>query len=97
VGALNEKFKTELETAEWEILKPHLERDALIIVAEDLDIVEVATAVAEGRLQDVEAWMQKALLTKPTPAQLHAWEQNPLTPFLFLIVQPWVFIQLRAN
>jgi hypothetical protein len=97
VSSTSEKLKTELETAEWDILKPHLERDALIIVSEELDLVHVATAVADGRLKDVELWMQKGLLTKPTPAQLHSWDQNPLTPFLFLIVQPWVLIQLRAN
>ncbi len=97
VGDLREKMKSDLEVAEWELLKPHLERDALIIVSEELDLVDVATAVAEGRLKSVEQWMQKNLMTKPTAAQLHAWEQNPNTPFSFLIVQPWVLIQQRAN
>ena len=94
---LEEKLKSELETAEWEILKPHFERESLIIVSEELDILKVALTVAQGNLKQVELWMKDNLLTKPTPQQMQAWKQNPQTPFLFLIVQPWVFAQLKGN
>ena len=43
---LIEKFKSELEQADWNALKAHHERGALFLIAGDLDLYEVACSIA---------------------------------------------------
>ncbi len=94
---LREKLEEELDTTDWDALLPHHERGALVLVSEELALLDVAVKVAEGNLQQVQAWMTSGHLTKPTAAQIQTWSQSKQTPFQFLIVQPWVFAQLKAN
>jgi hypothetical protein len=94
---LHKKLSAELETADWTALKPHFERAALVVVSEELNFLDTVVTVAEGNLTQVEAWMKKGMLTKPSKSQLQTWEQNSQTPFCFLIVQPWVFVQIKGN
>ena len=94
---LREKLKSELDTAEWTWVKPHLERDAVILVDQDLDLLDVGCIVAEGRMDQVEKWMTEQQLTKPTRDQIRVWDNDQRRPFLFLIIQPWVFIQQKGN
>ncbi len=88
-----ESFKRDLAEVSWRELKIHLQRDAIIVVAADLDLIHVAVAVAEDDKSQVETWINANQLGKPTEKQLESWEKEPDTPFKMLIVQPFILVQ----
>ncbi len=92
-----ESFKRDLAEVNWRELKIHLQRDAIIVVALGLDLVEVAVAVADDDKNSVEAWLAAEELWKPTEKQLETWEQDEDRSFRMLIVQPFILIQDIQN
>ncbi len=76
----------------WEVLKPHVQRDAVVVVNEQLDLVEVGVAIASDQTQSVERWINEQLIHKPTAEQLVTWS-NENKGFTSLIVQPYVLVQ----
>ncbi|MDA3903658.1 MAG: DUF2288 domain-containing protein [Desulfuromusa sp.] len=93
MSGMIESFKRDLAEVSWRELKIHLQRDALIIVAAELDLIEVGVAVADDDKALVEAWIAAGQLGKPTDKQLERWEQEPDNRFQMLIVQPFILIQ----
>ncbi len=94
---LRAKLMAEIDAAQWEWLKPHAERDRLILVAPDLDLLDAAVSIAGGDLKAVEDWMKRGWISKPTGEQLRAFDSDARRSFRCLIVQPWVLIQERSN
>jgi hypothetical protein len=82
-----------IEIAGWQMLRPHLERDALIVVQPHLDLAAAAQAVAADDASAVRLWIDQGGLGKPSTAQVDEWSAEPLKPFRFIIVQPYVLIQ----
>ncbi|MFB6277521.1 MAG: DUF2288 domain-containing protein [Halothece sp.] len=82
-----------LEPTNWEWLKPHAQRDALIIVSPSLDIIEVGVAIANDQTESVQQWIQNEQLQKPSANQLSLWNGQPTKAFNTLIVQPYVLVQ----
>ncbi len=76
----------------WELLKPHVQRDAVVVVHDQLDLVEVGVAIASNNTQTVERWINEQLIRKPTAEQLAFWNDEN-NSFISLIVQPYVLIQ----
>ncbi len=93
MSGMIESFKRDLAEVCWRELKIHLQRDAIIVVAAELDLVEVGVAVAEDDKTLVEAWIAANKLGKPTAKQLESWEQEEEKLFRMLIVQPFILIQ----
>ncbi len=90
---LYEKLQEEIESAQWHLLKPHYTRGALYIVDQDLQIAEVALALAEDRAQQVKQWLDEGVLYPPIEDEVKLWDSQDTTLFSFLIVQPYVLIQ----
>ena len=90
-------FERDLAEVAWRELKIHLQRDAIITVAEKLDIIAVSVAIAEDDGGKVEGWITAEQLGKPTEEQLKNWEQNQDKKFRMLIVQPYILIQEVFN
>jgi len=80
----------------WEWLKPHVQRDAVVIVNEQLDLAEVGVAIATNKTQNVERWITEQLIVKPNAEQLVIWSSENKR-FTSLIVQPYVLIQDTAT
>ena len=92
-----EQFKQDLAEVFWKDLRIHLQHGGIIVVAESLDLIEVATAVAEDHKPQVEAWVAAGVLSKPTAEQVKAWETQLDKPFRMLIVQPFILIQATIH
>ena len=90
---LREKLAEELDTVDWRALRPQLGRDSVILVAPELELVDVAWCVAKDRSAEVAGWIAAGELRKPTAAELAAWERELEKPFRMLIVAPYVLIQ----
>jgi len=87
---VRERLEQDLAEVDWPWLRPHARRGALILVADDLDLVDVGASVAEDDRERVSAWIGEGRLRKPTPEQVLSWEARPETAFHVLIVQPYV-------
>ncbi len=74
-------------------LKAHLERDALFIVSQELDLVECGLAVANDDVAAVGAWIKESQLRKPTPAEREAWPRDTSRRWVAIVVQPFVLVQ----
>lgn len=93
---LRDELKESVDQAEWDWLMPHAERDAVIIVASGLDLVEVGMAIANDQVASVQRWIDDRLIYKPSIQQKAVWEQDQTKRFTALIVQPYVLIQEMA-
>jgi hypothetical protein len=79
----------------WSDLSAHAARDALIVVAEDLDMLDAGVAVASDDTARVTAWIGSRRLRKPTADELARWPADPLAIFESLVVAPYVLLRPR--
>jgi hypothetical protein len=89
-----------LDQAEWDWLIPHVQRDAVILVALDLDLLDVGVAIASDNISLVQQWIDQQLIAKPSEVQIGEWNSDALTElkqhkkrFHTLILQPYVLVQ----
>src|SRR4051812_20856649 len=92
-GSQMTNLQDQIAEAEWAWLCPHLQRDAIIFVGASVNLMTVATAVAQDSANQVQVWIQAALIGKPTQAQIDTWNQTPAKKFRTLVIQPYVLIQ----
>ncbi len=94
---LRSQLAEDLDEAELDWLKPHLQRDAVVVVNPDLDLLDVGVAIASDDVQSVQHWISEQLLHKPFPEQLANWNSDQTKRFQALIVQPYVLVQESRN
>ncbi|MGI2907839.1 DUF2288 domain-containing protein [Tolypothrix sp. VBCCA 56010] len=90
---LKAELTQNLDEAEWEWLIPHVQRDAVILVPIELDLLNVGIAIASDNTLQVQQWIDEQLLAKPSVAQIGEWNGDRAKRFNTLIVQPYVLIQ----
>jgi len=93
---LREKFENEIGPADWKYLRPHFLRDAIIVVAHDLDLIDVGIKVAEDDAEQIQKWVNRGKLSKPTPLDAKEWERNKLE-LPSIIVSPFVLVQRKVK
>ena len=94
---LQEKLAKDIADISWTDILPHAKRDAVIVVEPELDLSEVATAIAQDNTTLVRGWISQQAIAKPTAQQLTQWNDNPQKQFTVLIVQPFVVIKEANN
>jgi hypothetical protein len=90
---LRTELATMVDEAAWDWLMPHAEQDALVMVAPDLDLLDVGVAIASDNTLSVQHWISEQLLYKPSPEQLADWNTQQSKRFNALIVRPYVLVQ----
>jgi hypothetical protein len=85
-----------LDEAELEWLKPHIQRDVVVVVNQELDLLDVGVAIASDDVTSVQHWISEQLLHKPFAEQLADWNTDKTKRFQALIVQPYVLVQETA-
>jgi len=93
MSEVRERLKKDLAEVDWRSLRIHAQRDALILVAAQLDLVEVACQIISDDTEDVASWIENALVCKPTAEQLANWELQLDKPFNMLIAAPYILLQ----
>lgn len=91
--ATRDELALNIDEAEWQWLKPHLERGALITVSAELDLAEAGEKIAADDTAPVSAWIASGKIGKPTEDEIAAWDTAPDKRFLTLIISPYVLIQ----
>ena len=92
-----EELALTVDEAEWGWLRAHLERGGLIIVALDLDIVDVGLTIAADDSGVISGWIAEGKLAKPSAGEIAAWDDTRSKRFLSLIVSPYVLIQEKPE
>jgi hypothetical protein len=90
---LRARLAGELGPCEASDLVAHAKRSAVILVNPSLELLEVAVAIAKDEKDSVAVWMSQALLLRPTLDDIAAWEAAPATPFVSVIVRPFVLVR----
>jgi hypothetical protein len=90
---LRAELEQTIDEAEWEWLMPHAQRDAIVMVAQGLDLLDVGVAIASDNTTSVQHWIGEQLLVKPSPEQIVEFAGDRSRRFRALIVQPYVLVQ----
>ena len=90
---LREKLEKELAEVTWRDVRVHVEKDAVILVDPQLNLVDVAVVVAGDDTDQVGAWIEEGRLAKPNKAQLGFLETHLEKPFRLLIARPFLLVQ----
>ena len=88
-----EELALAVDEAQWQWLKPHLERGAIITVSAALDLAEAGERIAADDMTLVSQWIESGKVGKPTLDQITAWDAEPAKKFLMLVISPYVLIQ----
>ena len=95
-GSMRESLAEGLGEAPWSMLEAHAQRDGLIIVSPELDLLDVAVALAQDDGASVAGWMNEGRLTKPDAAALAAHAEDEAHQWPFIIVAPFVLVHERV-
>jgi hypothetical protein len=90
---MREHLAESLGDVYWTDLRAHVARDAVIIVADDLDLLDVGVAIASDDVPTVNDWIDAGKLSKPTEEDLIRWPLDATVRFRSLIVQPYVLVR----
>lgn len=90
---IRQRLQGDIANISWQEIIPHAKRDAVVVIDEKLDLLDVAEAIALDKTLVVNGWIAKNLIKKPSIVQLTNWNDNPETKFTTAIVQPFVIIQ----
>jgi hypothetical protein len=90
---LRAELEQTIDEAEWEWLMPHAQRDAIVMVDQGLDLLDVGVAIASDNTTSVQHWIGEQLLVKPSPEQIVEFAGERGRRFRALIVQPYVLVQ----
>ncbi len=95
-STLYAKLLGETARIHWEELQPFFARGALLWVAEELDLIAVAEAMASNDTERVRAWLEGGEVAKVGEAK--AADLVERKPELWaVVVSPWVLFQERAS
>ena len=96
--ALREKLRSEIDRVSIKPLIPHFERDALFLVDDSLEILDVGIALATDQVEQCSKWLTDNQLVRPTKEQMSSWTENVLVQhFEFLVVQPFVLAKVHEG
>ncbi|WP_437488992.1 DUF2288 family protein [Sorangium sp. So ce1014] len=93
---MRERLAKTLGEVFWTDLRAHAARDGIILVAADLDLLDVGEAVASNDAAAVQAWIAAGKLTKPTAEDLTRWPLQRDLRFVSLVVAPFVLVRRPA-
>lgn len=89
---LRAKLNGETARMAWKELQRFYASGAVIAVADNLDLVEVAFQVAKDNKAAVEQWMASNQLGRATDAQAQAWLDADVVLWT-VVVKPWILVQ----
>ncbi len=86
----------------WKELEPHFARGAVIKVAIELDLVNIATTFIQDNKAQVEAWLATGQVTRANEEDARRWElaatlststNKDQQTFWAIVTAPWILVQ----
>jgi hypothetical protein len=85
-------FNSQTARLAWPELVRHFARGVVVKVAPGMDLVAVAVAMTQDRVDEIEAWTQAGQIQRASDDDARDWhEQNSV--FWAVVVAPWVLVQ----
>ncbi len=79
-------------TVDWQYLKVHFEKDALLYVDASLQLTEVGKVIAADDRSQVDRWLKTGDLLKPGLPHAEYWESTN-AQFTAMVISPFILIQ----
>jgi len=90
---MRESLMASMGPIELSDLRAHLVRDAVIVVGESLDLLDVAEALAKDDKTRVSAWIESGALGKPSLEAIDRWSKPGAVKLTSVVVRPFVLVQ----
>lgn len=87
-----------LETARvpWRELQYFFARNMAVYVSDKLDLIDVASQVADDNKRAIQNWMDQGQIMHVTTGQALEWHNNDASVWA-VVVKPWVLVQNIAQ
>lgn len=85
-------FNAQTARLGWPELVRHFARGVVVNVTSDMDLVAVAAAMAQDRVDEIEAWTQAGFIRRASDDDAQVWHEQD-TVFWAVVVAPWVLVQ----
>ena len=92
IEVLRARLNTETARIGWAELQRHFARGVLRLVADDLDLVEVAVAMHKDEVGRISAWTAADRLIEPTMDHAARWHESDAVLWA-IVVAPFVLVQ----
>ncbi len=89
---LRAKLNAETGRLAWNELERHFARGVVVLVAAELDLVDVAFRVSRDDKDAVEDWMARGLVRRAGTEDAITWNERQ-SRFWAVVAAPWVLIQ----
>jgi len=89
---LRREYLGQTARIQWHELQAHFARGAVVVVAQGLDLVEVAVQLGLDNTERFQDWIEESKIAAPTEEQALAWYQAN-TEFWAVVAAPWVLVQ----
>lgn len=97
---LRQKLRTEVMSCYWEDLAPHQARGALLMLVPEIDLLDVAEAMANDDKLRISQWLEAGALRRVGASEAEhlgalseSLGEDAAPRFQFVVVQPWVLAQ----
>lgn len=88
------KLMTEAGVITWAELVRHFARGVVVSVDQDLDLIEVASSMAEDDTAAMGRWLESAQVVRANDDHARDWTARE-PDFLCIVTAPWVLVQER--
>ncbi|MBA1149048.1 DUF2288 domain-containing protein [Ectothiorhodospiraceae bacterium WFHF3C12] len=88
---LHDKLNAETARVAWSELERHFARGATLSVGPELDLLEVAQAIARDDTERVTRWLAAGELQKTPAEQARDWAERDAILWC-VVIAPWVLV-----
>lgn len=96
-GALRARLEASAGPVLYGDLAAHLRRDAVLLVAAGVSLVDCGVAIARDDAAAVEGWLASGALRRPSAAERATWAAWTEPRWTAIVVQPFVLVQEIAD
>ena len=94
--ALCAKLNNETGRVTWRELEGHFARGAVVKVARELDLIDIAACIAGDEADRFSALLESGQVNPATPVDAEDWGRRDAS-FWGVVVAPWVLVQEIAE
>lgn len=93
-NSLKDQLNRETAQIHWRELQRFFASGNALAVAPNLDLIAVASTLAEDRAEQVKQWLTQGLLGQVSDQQAQVWYEDDVLVWA-LVIRPWVLVQGR--
>lgn len=89
---VRQKLNRETAKIEWQALAPFFATGQMLVLSQGEDLIEVATAIAEDKADNISALQSANKLGPASDQQASQWHQQNAVLWA-VVIKPWVLVQ----